>query len=315
MNIKSRTDTAVGQVRTHVQIRASFEDTLLGNAVVPTDDPSDPTPNVQARLAYGEWDFMPGWTLLAGHAPQIARVANVEYPTIATPYGLDSTRHNQVLISYSGGPFSMGFGIENPSTDDINGPRNTTVVPDFAGYLQFNAPANISLRVSGEIAKVGGRTDAGGNPITGTNTGFLVGAGAAVDISMLNLQAGFVYTKGLGCDGILSAAAGYCRTDGGTGAPNARLAKAYGFQVNARMAMTETVSANASFGYFNYTNLAPRAGSNLFDRGFSVGGNLVWRPVDALQLGAEVDYFDVKPVVGGGKVKNVVAGVAAWFFF
>jgi hypothetical protein len=314
INIRSRTDTAIGQVRTHVQIRASFADLdELGDRIWGNDDPSAPTPDVQARLAYGEWDFMPGWTLRAGHAAQIARVANVGYPTIAAQYGVDNTRHNQILVTYNGGPFQMGLGIENPSTDDINGTTNTSTVPDFAGFVQFNAPANITLRVSGEIAKVGGRTNNAGTAIAGMNTGYLVAAGASMGISMLNLQGAFIYTKGLGCDGIFSAAAGYCRNDGGVGGANAQLAKGYGFQVNASAGLTETVTANASFGYFNYTNLNPSV--TLFDRGFSVGGNLVWQPVDAFRVGAELDYFSAKPNTGSGKVTNLVGGLAFWFIF
>ena len=306
VDIRSKTDTAVGQVRTRIQIRNQFSRFNFNVASfapfrVRDDIAGDQTtPNVEARLAYGEWDFMPGWTLLAGHAGQIAAVTNVAYPTQPAMFGLDNTRHNQIRITYSGGPFSFGFGIENPSQDNLGG-LSTTTVPDFAGFMQFNAPANISLRVTGEAGKVG--NGAGGN-----DTGFLVGVGAAMSLDMFSLNAGFVYTKGLGCDGIFSAAGGYCRTGGGAvGA----LAKGYGFQVNAGANLTETVSANASFGYFNYTNLTNPL---LFDHGFSVGGNLVWRPVDAVQVAGEVDYFNVK-TGAGTKVHTIVGGLGFWFFF
>ncbi len=308
LNIRSKTDTAVGQVRTRIQIRNQFSsygfstggaDPVAGDAT---------TTQVEARLAYGEWDFMPGWTLLAGHAGQIAAVTNVAYPTQPAMYGLDSTRHNQIRLTYSGGPITFGVGIENPSRDNLGGTMNTTTVPDFAGFAQFNAPGGISLRVTGEAGKVGD------DSVAGTDTGYLVGVGAAMSIAQINLNAGFVYTKGLGCDSIFSAAGGYCRVDtsvlgddGETGA----LAKGYGFQVNAGVGLTETVSANASFGYFNYTNLVD---TNLWDHGYSVGGNIVWRPVEALQVAAEVDYYNAKDGAGN-KGTTLVGGLGFWFFF
>ncbi len=301
LNIRSKTDTAVGQVRTRIQIRNQFSTYGFDAAGVDPVPGDDNNTEVEARLAYGEWDFMPGWTLLAGHAGQIAAVTNVAYPTQPAMYGLDSTRHNQIRLTYSGGPITFGVGIENPSRDNL-GSVNTTTVPDFAGFAQFNAPGGISLRVTGEAGKVG---DAAG----GTDTGYLVGVGAAASIAQINLNAGFVYTKGLGCDSIFSAAGGYCRV--GAGNTTGDLAKGYGAQVNAGVGLTETVSANASFGYFNYTNLT-LAGN--FDHGYSVGGNVVWRPVEALQVAAEVDYFNAK-TLGGNRAKTLVGGLGFWFFF
>ena len=313
LNIRSKTDTAVGQVRTRIQIRNQFSGfgfraPAMGAGINDPVDGDATTTQVEARLAYGEWDFMPGWTLLAGHAGQIAAVTNVAYPTQPAMYGLDSTRHNQIRLTYSGGPISFGVGIENPSRDNLGGLMNSTTVPDFAGFAQFNAPGGISLRVTGEAGKVGDSV------VPGTNTGYLVGVGAAASIAQINLNAGFVYTKGLGCDSIFSAAGGYCRVGtGGAGLANNTgvLAKGYGAQVNAGVGLTETVSANASFGYFNYTNLID---IDDWDHGFSVGGNIVWRPVEALQVAAEVDYFNAK-TVGGAKGKTFVGGLGFWFFF
>jgi len=305
LNIRSKTDTAVGQVRTRIQIRNQFSgfdfnaDTFTPFRVADPIAGDATTTRVEARLAYGEWDFMPGWTLLAGHAGQIAAVTNVAYPTQPAMYGLDSTRHNQIRLTYSGGPITFGVGIENPSQDNW-GASSTSTVPDFAGFAQFNAPGGISLRVTGEAGKVGDGT--GGN-----DTGYLVGVGAAMSLAQINLNGGFVYTKGLGCDSIFSAGgAGICRNAAG------QLAKGYGAQVNAGVGLTETVSANASFGYFNYTNLV--AGSGNVDHGYSLGGNIVWRPVEALQVAAEVDYFHAKDNIGN-KGKALVGGLGFWFFF
>ncbi len=297
LDIRSKTDTAVGQVRTRIQIRNQFSGFGFEGVHDDPDPGDETTPDVDARLAYGEWDFMPGWTLLAGHAGQIAAVTNVAYPTQPAMYGLDSTRHNQIRVTYSGGPITFGLGIENPSQDNLDS-DNTTTVPDFAGFAQFNAPGGISLRVTGEAGKVGMGTG-------GTDTGYLVGVGAAMNIAQVNLNGGFVYTKGLGCDSIFSAAAGYCTN------LNDQLVKGYGAQVNAGVGLTETVSANASFGYFNYTNLVD---GDRADHGYSVGGNIVWRPVEALQVAAEVDYFNFKSL-DGAKYSVLAGGLGFWFFF
>jgi len=327
LDLRAKVDTAVGQVRGRMQIRNQFSGFSFGlrgpGGTLPVVDDSNgdqTTTSVEARLAFGEWDFMPGWTLLAGHAGQIAAVSNVGYATQPAMYGLDSTRDNQIRLTYSGGPISFGFGIENPSQDNrfvtTGAPANTTTVPDFAGFAQFNAPGGMSLRVTGEAGKVGGKI--GG----GTNTGYLVGVGTAAQISMLRFNAGFVYTKGLGCDGILSAGQfGYCRVDEddiGSPLPNfdntpssTSLAKAYGVQANMGATLTEALSANAGFGYFNYTNLAD---PDMVDHGYSFGGNIVWRPVDALQVAAEVDYFKVKTGTGI-KGSTLAGGLGFWFTF
>ncbi len=304
LNIRSRTDTAIGQIRTEIELRYDWGDLSAGADAA--DGGAMERGALRARKAYGEWDFMPGWTLLAGRQNKIAHVANVSYGTIPAQWGLDVVRANQIRLTYNGGPITFGFGIEDPSTDNL-GSVNTTTMPDFAGFAQFNAPMGISLRVTGEAGKVGSAAG-------GTDTGFLLGVGTAMSFDMFSLNAGFIYTKGLGCDGLFSAAGGYCRV--GTAVPGSanttgRLAKAYGFQVNAGMNMTETVSANASFGYFNYTNLVD---PNDWDHGFSTGGNIVWRPVDAFQAAAEVDYFKAKQL-GGTKGSALYGGIAFWFFF
>ncbi len=302
INVRSKTDTAVGQIRTLVQIRNQFSGfgfSAAGNDPVPGDAT---TPRVQARQAVGEWDFMPNWTLKAGHAGQIEAVTNVAYVTQPAMYGLDSTRHSQVGLHYANGPIAFGFGIENPARDNLGGVIHSTSMPDFAGYAQFNAPGGMSLRATGKVGKVG---DTAGN----TDTGFIMGVGAAAKLSMINFNAGFVYTKGFACDNIFSAAAGYCRVGAGNAA--GRLAKAYGAQANASVSINEATSLNASFGYFNYTNLTNPAN---VDHGFSVGGNLVWRPVHALQVAAEVDYFNAKNL-GAGKTTALVGGLGFWFFF
>jgi hypothetical protein len=249
----------------------------------------------------------PNFTLRAGHAGQIATISNAGYATVLAQYGIDNTRHNQILLTYHNGPISFGAGIENPSQDDLV-EKTTAVIPDFAGFAQFNAPGGHSLRVTGEMGKVGNGIKKKGK------YGWLVGVGAAVNLAdIAKFNAGFVYTKGLGCDGILSAQGAYCTValDDDGNAAAGKLAKAYGAQGTLSFNVTETTTFNVSGGYYNYTS---KLATGMFDHGFSGGANIVWKPVSAFQVALEGDYYRNK-LVGGGKATAYGGAVGFWFFF
>ena len=297
VDIKSKTDTAVGQVRTHIRLR--------GNAAV-TDGHDHGTVHshdhgvagaspyngaeVDMHLYYGEWDFMPNWTLKAGMAGQIYAVPYVAYASVGGVYGVDSSRHAQIGLHYNGGPVSFGFGIEDPSYAD---PGSTATMPDFGAYAKFSM-GGVKFGASAGVGKV----DKG----TGNKTGYIFGVGAAFNAGMFGVNAGFAYGKGM-IDDIVA----------GTGPTNngAALHKAWGVQGNATMGLNEATTLYIGAGYYNYTTTVAATD---YDHGFNVIGGVAWKPVSALQVAAEAGY-SVDKLQGGGKDKGAYGALGFWFFF
>ena len=281
VDVKSKTDTAVGQVRTHIRFR--------GNAA--TTDGHDHGANVDMHLYYGEWDFMPNWTLKAGMAGQIYAVPYVAYASVGGVYGIDSSRHAQIGLHYTGGPLTFGFGIEDPSYARAG---TTVTVPDFGAYAKF-AAGGFKFGVSGGVGKV----DDGIN----NDTGFVVGAGAAFNAGMFGFNAGFSYGKGM----LTDIVAGTAVVNNGAGS----LHKAWGVQGNATMGLNEATTLYIGAGYYNYTTTVAAA---QYDNGFNVIGGVAWKPVSALQVAMEAGYSKDK-IKGGGSDKGAYGALGFWFFF
>ena len=284
IDIRSKTDTAVGQVRTHIQLRGDFAVT----------DGHDHDTGTNMRIAVGEWDFMPGWTIKAGHAGQIYALTNVSFAGVNTPYGIDSSRHSQLGIHYSGGPISFGFGIEDPSY----AAGGTTSAPDFGAYMAYSAD-NLGLRVVGAVGAVEEGTANDGNDM-----GWLVGVGANFSAGIFGFNAGFAYAKGMIGD-VVNVNTVYRNNGAGT------LHKAFGVQGNMTLAMTESTTFYVGAGYYNYTTTLA---AGQLDHGFRVTGGLAWRPVDALQVAVEGTYAADK-ATGGGTSRAMAGALGFWFFF
>ncbi len=201
-------------------------------------------------------------------------------------------------LTYASGPFNMRFGIEDSSRD-----AHRSAMPDFAGSLGFNM-GMFGFRAGGEVGKVA-------TGLVGTKTGYLVNAGINMDLgSMAKFNAGVAYTKGLSCDGLIYT--GSMTTAGTVGCVNGvNLVKNLAFQGNLTINMTETTMLLLSGGYYD------AKGDATWDKGWSINTALVWKPVDALQFAVEGDYAVAKrlPAAGGTKDKDLILGVAGWFFF
>jgi hypothetical protein len=133
--IKSKVDTAIGQIRT--QIEGDFEGSPYG-----ANDA------LRLRHAFGQWDMNENWTLTVGQYWHIAALLPIGVTTVdfAGPAGFTYSRAAQVRLDYSNGPFSMGFGIERPR-------HNTnSELPDFAAYIQYDIPGGHQFIVTGNVA-------------------------------------------------------------------------------------------------------------------------------------------------------------------
>ena len=284
IDVAATVDTAVGRVTGGLQFRG---DSWVGDV------------NTVMRTAWATWQMTDAMSLTFGRTNQIATLDNVSSTLTAVslvPFGPDNTRRNQVRLTYGSGPFNFRFGIEGPSQD--GGFDNN--MPDFAASMGVDM-GMFGFRAGGEVGKV--------RVVAGKRTGYLVNAGIDLEMgSMVSFNSGFAYTKGLACDGLINTGApfGLSPTVGCTN--GTRLVKAWAAVANMNVNLTETTTLALSGGYFNAKNDAT------VDDGYSIGGALVWRPVDALQFGFAASYFDTD-LNAGGDDENLVVGVAGWFFF
>jgi len=292
IDIKSKTDTAIGQVRTHIRLRGDYS--------------APGSVNTTMHVAYGEWDMSDSLTLRAGHTTQIAALTNAGYGTVLIPYGIDSSRKTQMMLRVNNGPLQFGFGIENPSSDS----PQTVAYPDFAAYARYNAGA-FSMMVSGEVGAVGDAT------VNDTDMGWVAGVGVGANLGMVKMSVGFAWSHGLGNDGIVSGAR-YARVGGTTG----KLADVWGVLGNVGFALNDTTSFNLAAGYYNYVDdLTPFAVAE-WDHGYSVGANIVWKPVNAFQFAIEGQYRYDRDTNDGfvgevvtGRRRVFTAAFGTWFFF
>ena len=294
INVAMTTDTAVGRVTGGIQLRGDLSDHAGGF-----------TPALNIRTAWARWQMTDALSLTFGETGQIAALSNVSYSTIATPVGLDSTRRPQFRLTYNAGPVNFRFGIEDPSRAGGETVGRDTAMPDFAGSMGFNMGA-IGFRAGAEVGNV--RDNA-----AISRTGWLANAGINMNLgSMVSMNFGGAYTRGLACDGLMSAGTG--RGLSGVGALNCSnggsLVRAWALQGNMAFNMTDTVTMVLSGGYLRTSGDTGAA----VRRAWSIDGALVWRPVDALQFGVEGDYFRYRDYNGNNYAAAIV-GVAGWYFF
>ena len=285
IDVAATVDTAVGRVTGGLQFRG---DTWVNDAVT------------MMRTAWARWQMTDAMSLTFGRTGQIATLSNVS-STLAgvslVPFGPDNTRRNQVRLTYGSGPFNFRFGIEGPSQD--GGFNNN--MPDFAASMGVDM-GMVGFRAGGEVGKVRVGTGA-------KRTGYLVNAGIDMDMgSMVSFNSGFAYTKGLACDGLMNTGAPFGLAPGVACFNGGNLVKAWTAVANMNFNLTETTTLALSGGYYNAKNDA------VVDDGYSIGGALVWKPVDALQFGLAASYFNTD-LVAAGRDKNLVVGLAGWFFF
>ncbi len=285
IDVAATVDTAVGRVTGGLQFRG---DSWVGDV------------NTVMRTAWARWQMTDAMSLTFGRTGQIATLDNVSSTLTAvdlTPFGTDNTRRNQFRLTYGSGPFNFRFGIEGPSQD--GGFNNN--MPDFAASMGVDM-GMVGFRTGGEVGKV--------RVGTGTKkTGYLVNAGIDLEMgSMVSFNSGFAYTKGLGCDDLMNTTAPASLAPGIGCFNGGSLVKAWAAVANMNVNLTETTTLALSGGYFNAKNDAT------VDDGYSIGGALVWKPVDALQFGLAASYFNTD-LVAAGRDKNLVVGLAGWFFF
>jgi hypothetical protein len=334
--IRSRTDTAIGQIRSQV------EGDFFGGPAAGT---------FRLRHAFGEWDMTPNWTFLAGQTTRTAVLVPIGVPTVDFGYSAGTggfPRAMQVRMTYHAGPISWAVAAEAPT--------HTTQAswPNLSAYFQFDAPGGHQFIVTGGLSDrqrqnltlyretrpdfldvfEGDFDDwdawTAVHPAVTRRTrggvGWVVGAGANINLAdIATLTVGAQYgEKGAQCTYLVHAVGGGATADtlkGGlfTAAfpgvfndfhGDSGLGLTAGLSFN----VTDTTTFNVQYGFVTTDNLL-RRGDFDFDPDYrpathidvhTLHANILWQPVRQMRLGWEVMWGEYQ--IKGGDRFIVVDG-------
>jgi len=320
--IRSRTDTAIGQIRT--QIEGDF----FGSG--------DATTAYRLRHAYGEWDMTPNWTFLAGQTWSAAvllpiGVSTVDFSSSAGPNGFP--RKAQVRLTYHSGPISWAVAAEAP---DHN---STAQWPNLASYIQFDAPGGHTFIVTGVLTDAEDAVSSADwtAPFVGSSTADRDGVGWAVQAGAnINLADIATLTVG-GLYGENGAHCTYLAQDIGCGLfdankfflPDFFSDSGWGVLAGLSFGITDTTTFNVQYGITRLNNDESEVplGGGFWSADHvttqTVHANILWRPVQQMQLGWEVmwgqydfDGGDFGFASSPDRKDDAIRGqFGAWFFF
>ena len=300
--IRSRTDTAIGQIRT--QIEGDFFSE--GN-------------RFRLRHAYGEWDMTPNWTFLAGQTWRTAvllpiGVSTVDFSSSAGPNGFP--RAAQVRMTYHSGPISWAVAIEAPTHN------STATWPNLSSYLQFDAPGGHQFIVTGTVSDT---SDTDYDVVSGHDIGWAVQAGANLNLAdIATLTLGGVYGEGGEHCLYLAQDDPFCdplNIDKGLPGVDFFSDTGWGALAGLSFGLTDTTTFNVQYGISwleNDLDFVEDHNSVLVQ---TVHANILWRPVQQMQLGWEVMWgqYDIDSddvaFVGREDDDAIRAQFGAWFFF
>lgn len=304
--IRSRVDTAIGQIRTLVEGDFFTEDSAR-----------TVSHRFRLRHAYGEWDLAPYWTLLVGQTWRTAvllpiGVTTVDFSGSAGPNGFP--RSTQVRMTYHSGPISWAVAIERPSnTSDAEW-------PNVSAYVQFDAPGGHQFIVTGTVA------DYSDVPFADGNVGWAVQAGANINLGdIATLTVGGLYGKHEHCT-YLNQIGAWCGAFidlDKAGALDFFTDKGWGILAGLSFNITDTTSFNVQYGFSRLENdFQFLEGHDHIDV-HTVHANIIWQPVRQMRLGWEVMWgrYDIDSGRGFSRAFThreddaIRAQFGAWFFF
>jgi opacity protein-like surface antigen len=306
--IRSRTDTAIGQIRT--QIEGDFfgpPGTSVGNQTY------------RLRHAYGEWDITPNWTFLAGQTWRTAvllpiGVTTVDFSGSAGVNGFP--RASQVRMTYHSGPISWAVAIERPTH------TSNAKWPDLSAYIQYDIPGGHTVIASGTVAD---NRDTDFDLVGGDDVGWAVQAGANINLmDVASLTVAGLYGEG-GAHCTYLAQDPFC-----AGGSDPHVGgdffsdQGWGLLAGLSFGLTDTTTFNVQYGISQYDNAVFGPVDTITVQ--TVHANILWRPVQQMQLGWEVmwgeydfdrrrAFDDTDRRVRRTSDDAIRAQFGAWFFF
>ena len=294
--IKSKVDTAVGQIRSRIEMDffCASESTDFGAAFQGLGQTYCP----RLRQAYGEWDMTPNWTFLAGQTDQIETLGIIGV-TLVDNFGdagiNGGTRFAQVRLTYHDGPLTWAVAMERPEE------ASDTLIPGLGSFLQYDIAGGHQLIVAGEIDDI----NSDPNNLENDNDhkiGWVVGAGANINLAdIATLTVGAQYTEGLATRWMnqLDTRRTVCENavvaeDPDTGVARVvgcddfdeNLQKAWGITGGLTFNVNDTTSINLEAGYAKNID-ADQNELLTVDNVVTAHGNILWQPVKQLRLGWE----------------------------
>jgi len=308
--IRSRTDTAIGQIRSTIEGDFFQEDSA-----------STTSHDFRLRHAYGEWDITPTWTFLAGQTWRTADlhplgIGTVDFSGYAGPNAYP--RAGQVRLTYHSGPISWAVAAEQPTF------VSSAEWPNLSSYLQFDAPGGHQFIVTGTVADYS-------DTEFDDDLGWTVQGGANINLAdIATLSVAGLFGKGEHCTYLAQS---FCGVDGhGIGDFvdtdfNFFTDEGWGVFAGLSFGITDTTTFNVVYGLSHFENAWSSEISDIDGvTTQTVHANILWRPVQQMQLGWEVmwgdydfegDDLDDDRLEDGGRFSDdaMRAQFGAWFFF
>lgn len=325
--IKSKSDTAVGQVRTLIE--GDFEG-AAGNQRITNSD------SLRLRHAWGEWDISPNTTIGIGQT--FTNFMNLfAYPDTVDffgPAGMIFVRQGQIRLTYTSGPVLFAIAVENPETDlalatstNSNALSTTCLesagtnacgaadnVPDFTARLQYDVPGGHKFQVSGVLRNL--RIDQDATTVfTGSDNELAWGILAAASVNLADiatLSSVFTYGEGIGRYSLGLFAATSAVVTGTAANPNIQAIEQWSVTVALALGVTDTTTMNVAFSYADSKNGDILNG--MVDEVMTIHANLIWQPVSRFRMGVEGVYSEADRK-GFHSNSNLRFQFGAWFFF
>ncbi len=303
--IRSKSDTAVGQIRTWIE--GDFEANISSGGF-------------RIRHAWGEWDMTPDLTLGVGQTWTVFMPLNGLAPTIdfAGPTGVPFVRQAMIRLTHKSGPITTHVALENPNTDlrtsanvavsNGGGSGVASQLPDLTAAVQYAAPGGALVHLSGVLRELHVDRNAPGGVTNDSELGW--GANVAVDLPLGDIFT--LYGTGTYGDGIgRYILNGGNRTGVINAAGNIDTTEIYGFTVGASFQLSEASSINANYGYERHGNALAAGDTRSLQ---TIHATYLWQPVNKLRLGVEGIYGE-RTLVGGVDDDNLRFQFGTWFFF
>lgn len=278
--VEGTTETAVGKVFVHLRVQGG--------------DPFDSTGNdAVMNEAYGTWEFMPGWTLLAGRIDNTAAIqAGIDWVFNfgSSQPGITNAGVEQMRLTYTTGPISWAIAVED--NEASAGFVDQSDIPSFAGYIMYNQDG-LLLQVTGAWAE--------DDSVAGADDDWFVGAGADFTLTdMIRFTAAAGYGDG------------YQRNSTFVLLPDDQY---WGVSGGVIVSLQEDLSAEIGAAY---QELNPDLAGINDQNSWAVTAGLYWTPVDQLTLGWQAEYVDPSgglSVGGDFGEENFVARFATYLRF
>jgi len=295
VSVRSKVDTAIGQIRTFIELRA------------------DAPATAEMRYAWGEWDMTPNWTFGAGSYFEVASLISAPNTiNSSSPVGpTGTTRRDQIRLTYTDGPLSWAVALEEPTYS------SSTTMPDITTSIIYDVAGGHQFQIIAGVADWDEAT-----PAANDELGWLIGGGMILNLAdVATLTAGAAYGEGLivatQLNGFESVGIAGTPFSGSTVDAGGDPLEAWGMHASLTFAVNETTSVGVFGGYEEILEAAAPTGVAATDYKDSwvVGGNIIWKPVKQMQMGWEINYGEAESYDGTTKTEALQGVWGTTFYF